>query len=113
MPKMNDIQFHYTSLFGQDLSNLEPILRITSCMNPEDAELIGLAQVLINRNKEKNPERAKRLQEKSDQLQIIGMSKWVKGELTHLALRLGHRNKQTIDLSSDIEAVDANADNGT
>jgi hypothetical protein len=75
-------------------------------MNPEDAELIGLVQVLISKNQKKNPERAQRLQEINGQLQIIGMSKWVKGELTHLALRLGHRNKQIINLSSDIPEVE-------
>jgi hypothetical protein len=79
-------------------------------MNPEDGELIGFMEVLIARNKEKNPARAKRLQQKSEQLQIIGMSKWVKGELTHLGLRLGHRNKQNIDLSSDVETVDVEED---
>lgn len=112
MPQMKDIQFHYTSLFSQDLSKLEPILRITSCMNPEDGELIGFMEVLIKRNLRSNPARAERLQQKSEQLQIMGMSKWVKGELTHLGLRLGHRNKQNIDLSSDAETVDVD-ENGS
>lgn len=104
MPQMKDIQFHYTSLFGQDLSSLEPILRITSCMNPEDGELIGFMQIAILRSKERKQEaRVQRLEAKSEQLQVLGMSRWVKGELTHLALRLGHRNKQDIDLSSDVE----------
>jgi len=72
-------------------------------MNPEDGELIGFMQIAILRGKERKQEaRVQRLEAKSEQLQVLGMSRWVKGELTHLALRLGHRNKQTIDLSSDI-----------
>jgi hypothetical protein len=79
-------------------------------MNPEDGELIGFMEIAIKRSRYKKDEvRAKRLEAKSEQLQILGMSRWVKGELTHLALRLGHRNKQTIDLSSDVEDIEPDA----
>ena len=107
---MRDIQFHYTSLFSQELHSLEPILADTSCMNPEDAELIGLVAIAQKRAKDRKQEaRAERLKQKGEELQILGMSKWVKGELTHLGLRLGHRNKQDIDLSSDIDLDDEHA----
>ena len=103
-----DIQFHYMSLFSQDLHSLEPILAKTSCMNPEDGELVGLIEIMIQRVP-KDSDRYKRLEALSNRFQIMGMSKWMKGELTHLGLRLGHRNKQDIDLSSDIP----DEDNGT
>lgn len=106
-----DLMFHYTSLFSQDLSNLEPILRETSCMNPEDAELIGFCFALKQRSEKRNPKRAERLKnEIIPMLETIAMSKWVKGEVTHLGFRLGHRNKRTVDLSSDAEnVIDADA----
>ena len=108
-----DMMFHYTSLFSQDLSSLEPILRETSCMNPEDAELIGYCFAMKIRSEKRNPERAKRLETQLiPMLEMIAMSKWVKGEVTHLGLRLGHRNKTQINLSSDIDEdlVDAGTD---
>jgi hypothetical protein len=96
--------FHYTSLFGQDLNRLEPVLAQTSCMNPEDAEIIGFCLAILPRMEKRNKERAKRMREELlPMLETIGMSKWMKGEVTHLALRLGHRNKHQIDLSSDTE----------
>lgn len=113
-----DLMFHYTSLFGQDLSKLEEALYRTSCMNPDDAELIGLCLALIKRSGERNAARATRLKNQLiPMLEIIGMSKWQRGEVTQLALRLGHRNKKKIKLSSDTdtedEEVEPNADSDT
>lgn len=106
-----DLMFHYTSLFGQDLHTLEPILAATSCMNPEDAELIGYCIAIQARIEKRDPARAKRFREDIiPMLETIAMSKWVKGEVTHLALRLGHRNKREVDLSSD---TDDDVDAGT
>jgi len=106
-----DLMFHYTSLFGQDLHTLEPILAATSCMNSEDAELIGYCLAIMSRIQKRDPERAKRFKEDIiPMLETIAMSKWVKGEVTHLALRLGHRNKREVDLSSD---TDDDVDAGT
>lgn len=99
--------FYYSSLFSQSLSSLEPVLKETSCMNPEDAELIGLCMSIIPIIKERNPERAEILEKKIiPMLETIGMGKWIKGEVTHLGLRLGHRDKRNIDLSSDVEETE-------
>jgi hypothetical protein len=103
-----DLMFHYTSLFSQDLHTLEPVLAQTSCMNPEDAELIGLCIAILPRMLKHNPTRAEKFQtDIIPMLETIGMSKWIKGEVTHLGLRLGHRNKAIVDLSSDTEDIDA------
>lgn len=101
-----DLMFHYTSLFSQDLHGLEPILAATSCMNPDDAELIGLCYAILPRMKARDAKRAERFEKAIiPMLETIGLSKWVKGEVTHLGLRLGHRNKHTVDLSSDMDDV--------
>lgn len=106
-----DLMFHYTSLFSQDLHGLEPILAETSCMNPEDAEIIGYCFAMLPRMEKRNPGRAKRFREEIiPMLETIAMSKWIKGEVTHLGLRLGHRNKREVDLSSD---TDDDIDAGT
>jgi hypothetical protein len=102
-----DLMFHYTSLFSQDLHGLEPIMAATSCMNPEDAEIIGCCLAILPRIQKRNPERAERFRKEIiPMLEVLGLSKWIKGEVTHLGLRLGHRNKASIDLSSDLESTD-------
>ena len=58
-----DLMFHYTSLFGQDLNRLEPVLAQTSCMNPEDAEIIGFCLAILPRIEKRNKERAQRMRE--------------------------------------------------
>ena len=81
-------------------------------MNPEDAELVGLIEIMKKRAKG-NKERTNRLENLSEDLQVMGMSKWVKGEVTHLGFRLGHRHVKTINLSSDKDEAETPIDAGT
>jgi len=81
-------------------------------MNPEDAELVGLIEIM-KKHAQNNPERLKRLESLSENFQIMGMSKWVKGEVTQLGLRLGHRHVKTINLSSDKDEAETPIDAGT
>lgn len=113
MPQKDQF-FYFSSLFSQSLSSLEPILKETSCMNPEDGELVGLLKIAIRRAKNRNQlDRAKRLEDKSLELQILGMSKWIKGEVTNLGFRLGHRDQQSIVVGTDTKKGDQNGDSST
>lgn len=95
----SDLQFHYTSLFSQLLNKFEPILAKSSCMNPEDGELIGLLEIAKMRSKDEK--RQKRLETMQRQLELLGMSRWVRGEVSHLGFKLGTRNIKKLKLSSD------------
>lgn len=99
--RYSDVQMHYTSLFSQELSKLEPVLRATSCMNPLDGNVIGCLMALRTKIEKRAPERAQRLGELQQMLETIFMARWIKGEVTQLGFRLGHRHVKTINLSSD------------
>lgn len=97
--RSSDLQFHYTSLFSQWLNKLEPILAKSSCMNPEDGELIGLLDII--KEKTNDPKRKERLDRVQRQMEILGMSRWVRGEVSHLGFKLGTRNVKKVTFSSD------------
>lgn len=104
--RSSDLQFHYTSLFSQWLNTLEPILAKSSCMNPEDGELIGLLDIL--KEKTNDPKRKERLERVQRQMEILGMSRWIRGEVSHLGFKLGTRNIKKVILSSDAGDQDGN-----
>lgn len=109
MPR--DLTFQAIKLLSQRIvSNADKIpegyiFQATSCMNPEDAELMGLALYLVQRMEKRDEARAKRFRERIlPLLEIEGISKWVKGELTHLGFRAGLRYQENIDVAKDGEA---------
>jgi len=107
MPR-RDLTFEAIKLLSQRIvSNPDKIpeggiLQKTSCMNPEDAELVGLIE-MMKVHVPRDSDRYKRLDALSKRFEIIGLSKWVKGELTHLGFRAGLRYQENIDVAKDGE----------
>lgn len=115
MPR--DLTFQALKLLSQYIvSNKEKIpegeiFMKTSCMNPEDAEMMGLAIYLAQRMEKRDKARADRFRDRVlPFLEIEGISKWMKGELTHLGFRAGLRYEENVDVakedSSSIEIID-------
>jgi len=108
MPK-RDITFEIIRLLSQQIvsdSTKYPegaLIQKTSCMNPEDAEMIGLleaSKVFI-----KDKETIDLFDMLENFLEKIGLSRWVKGELTHLGFRAGLKYHENIDLAQE-QAID-------
>lgn len=103
MPR--DITFEAIKLLSQRIvSNLDKIpegeiFQKTSCMNPDDAELLGFILAI----KQLRPEKAERLKKIITLLETIGIAKWQKGELTHLGFRAGLRYQEVTDVAKDSE----------
>lgn len=109
MPK--DLTFQAIKLLSQYIVSSKEIpegriLQKTSCMNPEDAEMIGLieaSKVFLKKNP-KNAKLIERLNEVQDFFEILGLSKRSKGELTHLGFRAGTRYEEQISATYIDEA---------
>jgi len=111
MPK-RDITFEIIRLLSQQIVSDSqkypegPLLQKTSCMNPEDAEMIGLleaSKVFLNETEDKDI--IKFIDQTEDFIEKIGLSRWIKGELTHLGFRAGLKYHENIDLSEE-QAID-------
>lgn len=108
MPK-RDITFEIIRLLSQQIvSDKEkypegPLMQKTACMNPEDAEIIGFLEAA--KEFVDDSETLRWLDKVENFFEKIGLSRWVKGELTHLGLRAGLKYHETLDLAEDL-AVD-------
>ena len=82
-----------------------PVFQKTSCMNPEDAEIIGIIEaVKVFLDQPGNEELVKDLSKIQDFYEILGISRWNKGELTHLGFRAGTRYEEKVDVAKDNES---------
>jgi hypothetical protein len=79
------------------------IFQKTSCMNPDDAELVGTVLAVADYIELDDKETAGTLREIEVLLEKIGNSKWVHGELTHLGFRAGTRYEERVDVAKDSE----------
>ena len=107
MPK--DLTFQALKLLSQyivsdrDKIPEGEIFQKTSCMNGDDAELVGTILAVTEYIKEEDPETAKALSEIEILVERIGNAKWIHGELTHLGFRAGTRYEQNVDVAKDSE----------
>lgn len=104
MPKMDNYLIQATSLLSQHLSQLKPegeLFKLTSCLNYEEREIIGILTGIMPLIPEgKNKQLIKTVI--IPYFEALGIAKWQRTELTDLGLRVGQRHKIHIDLSSDI-----------
>ncbi len=110
MPK-RDLTFEIIRLLSQRIvsdSEKYPegeVIRKTSCMNLEDAELIGYFEAIKTYL---DPKTDAEIIEELDSLETfferVGLARWIKGELTHLGFRAGLRYLENISLED--QAVD-------
>jgi hypothetical protein len=109
MPK-RDITFEIIRLLSQQIVSDDvkypegQLIQKTSCMNPDDAEMIGLleaSKVFIQEDKET----IELFDMLENFLEKIGLSRWIKGELTHLGFRAGLKYHENIDLTQE-QAID-------
>jgi len=107
---VKDLTFQALKLLSQSIvSNPKDIpegalFQKTSCMNPEDGEMIGTLMAISDLIKEETPDIAEYLNKYViDFLEKIGISHWAKTELTHLGFRVGLRHHQTVDVAKDSE----------
>jgi hypothetical protein len=92
------------------------IFQKTSCMNQEEAEIIGVIEAAkVFLDKPEDQEVIKELNKVQDYFEKLGISKWFKGELTHLGFRAGTRYEEKIDVAADsvIQIVDEAAINAS
>lgn len=81
------------------------ILQKTSCMNAEDAEIIGVIEaVKVFLKAPEDQDTVKDLNDIQDFFEILGLSKWTKGELTHLGFRAGTRYEESTSGEATSEA---------
>jgi hypothetical protein len=105
MPR--DLTFQALKLLSQYIvSNREKIpegeiFQRTSCMNPADAEFVGLLIALADLMKEEDPKIAKELNDIANLFEKMGIASWVHGELTHLGFRAGTRYEEQVDVAND------------
>lgn len=107
-----DITFDIIRLLSQQIVSDDKqypegkLIQKTSCMNPEDAEIIGVleaSKIFL----EDDGETFKLLDQLKDFFEKVGLSRWVKGELTHLGFRAGLKYHETVDMSDQaIDEVD-------
>jgi hypothetical protein len=111
MPK-RDITFEIIRLLSQQIvsdSKKYPegqLLQKTSCMNPEDAEMIGLleaSKVFLDEKEDKDI--IALIDQTIAFVEKIGLSRWIKGELTHLGFRAGLKYHENIDVLEE-QAID-------
>lgn len=77
-------------LLSQRLAKVEPFLRDTSCMHPEEREILGYIEAYVRIFP--NDPFSKYLKETIlPAIEAIGMSKWARTELTDLGLRLADK----------------------
>jgi hypothetical protein len=109
MPK-RDITFEIIRLLSQQIVSDKvkypegELIQKTSCMNPEDAEMIGLleaSKVFVQEDKET----VEWFDLLESFLEKVGLSRWVKGELTHLGFRAGLKYHENIDVLQE-QAID-------
>lgn len=85
------------------------IFQKTSCMNQDDAEIIGIIEASkVFLDAEQDKETIKQLNKIVDFMEILGISKWFKGELTQLGFRAGTRYEERSDVAADsvIQIID-------
>lgn len=105
MPR--DLTFQALKLLAQYIvSNDKKIpegelFKLTSCMNPDDAEMVGMLHAVAKYFLEDEPELQKEFQTVYIPFfEEIGISKWVKGELSHLGFRAGTRYEEQVDMEN-------------
>jgi len=85
-------------LLSQRLAIIEPFFNQTSCLHPEEREIIGYSQAYIEMFGKNDF--SKFLEEQAiPALQKIGIARWPRTELTDLGLRISNRDTKTIDMS--------------
>lgn len=86
-------------LLSQRLSILEPFYGKTSCLHPEEREIVGFCEAYITMFGEETGF-SKFLREKAiPALEKIGMARWPRTELTDLGLRIANRDEKEEDMS--------------
>ena len=112
MPK-RDITFEIIRLLSQKIVSDDikypegKIIQKTSCMNPEDAEIIGTLEavkVFLNSKDSEEKEMIDTLDLIINFLEKVGLSRWQKGELTHLGFRAGLKYEDVEDIGD--QAID-------
>lgn len=94
----SDFFIQSTNLLAQQLSALkgEEIYQETSCMNPEQRQLIGILRGI----QAVSPKTKNKIDKILPLIAMIGKANWERSELTDLGLRVGQRSQ---DVISDTE----------
>lgn len=106
MVKQN-LLFQALSLLSQYLTQIKEakgeLYQKTACLNAEERETIGICWAVADLIQKDDAETANYLRNDIVSfLEIIGISRWPRTELTDLGLRVGQRHMVKVDLSSDI-----------
>jgi hypothetical protein len=99
MPK--DLTFQAIKLLSQyivgdkDKIPEGPLFQKTSCMDPQDAEIVGILDAAGSLIEDQDQETAQALRKYIPFFEKLGIAKWSgKGELTHLGFRAGVRYEE-------------------
>lgn len=98
MPRKDSFLIQAFNYLSQKVAEIEPFYNLTACLNPEERELIGFCKaysIMFPEDKDFNMF----LEEKiTPMLKAIGISKWPRGEITDLGLRLGRGDREDVYL---------------
>jgi hypothetical protein len=110
MPK-RDITFEIIRLLSQKIVSDDikypegKIIQKTSCMNPEDAEMIGFLEAIkIFLPETEYKDELELINKIQAFMEKVGLSRWQKGELTHLGFRAGLKYEDVEDIGD--QAID-------
>lgn len=95
------LQIH--QLLSQRLSKIEPFLRDTACLHPEEREITGYIEAYIRMFGKKNPFSEFLLNQAKPAIEAIGMSKWQRTELTDLGLRISDKETGKTETVPSVE----------
>lgn len=85
-------------LLSQRLAIIEPFFNETSCLHPEEREVIGYCQAYIEMFGKDTFTRF--LKKRAiPALQKIGIARWPRTELTDLGLRISNKDTESVDMS--------------
>lgn len=92
----SDVIFYYKRLLAQDVAKAEPLLQKTACMNLQERMSYGALEIVKETLKLRPSAELNDLLDFLQKIiQINGQMKWQKGELTHLALKVGSPVKES------------------
>lgn len=100
----SDFFVQSTNLLAQQLAALEgeAIYHETSCMHPEQRQLIGILRGI----QIMKPTMKAKVDKIIPLITMIGKANWERSELTDLGLRVGQRNQTEVE-NTDLEIQDA------
>jgi len=89
--------------YSQDIANHEPYFTLTSCMNPEEREIIGYCYAYIELFGSKDPFSKLLLKKYIPALAKIGIARWNRSEFSDLGFRLAYKGVKDVRLGSKEE----------